>query len=1103
MEGVGEVGNLMRGHHETGRKLPIIWTDRTRLALETLERAMQGPSPLVVATAPPGLGKSTMIDAWAARQPAGSVHLVPLRTADAADLCDGLCRCLGLPALGHEPMTQLHAVLCDGSRACFIIDPADDLADDALAMLHELAELTPEEGERARFLLAGDSALLDRLRGAGAGRNVGAVTIPGLNQAATEELLRAALSPHGLEIDSGACSSLFRETSGVPAAILDLARQLSETTPAGQTIDRRAVVELLRTAPAPQHSAPSLPSAPTPPPPQPVSGPDPAQHLSQDLLAALSARSAAEEAGRRAPAGPPSEHRVAPGTLPPSLREQPDQQQALLRAAIAQGATSQSSAAHQEGGLSRASAAALEQLAQAEDERKPSFAPSAPHQPQQEEPAPIPPAPAAKRRLWMAPAALALLLAGTAIGTQLPALLAPTETAPKSGAPDLQTELDHINSQILAARARAQILEDEIAAAIANLEQREHALAMATQREQDLARKIDAAQAELDALTSNTQPQTAFAVELDPDHAERADLLSQLAMLRKTAAQLTVQTEAARQRRDQITAQNTATRGALTDAVQALEQERQRLSAEITGLRDLHMQLRTSEAEATAQSEAATQQAHQARAALGEAQDALTQTRAKLSETLARQSILEGRISTLEQQEQDLLVRTQQLAAFNEMTIADPLPPQLRDAQERLAETEAARARAESALEDLRTQLSRSVVEDDQARRIAQRNAMMELTRERAALELRLGELEDSIAQRRNALGQLDEALAARQSGANAPEIAPIIEQRDLPEELAPPPARQPIPEDTTGPAPAAQDFSLEKLGLPPIMRTAPDTQFKLADGPTLPHRPHKMLFVPNAGEQPPAPAFAADFVVAFDAQKLSAEAVDPLTLSVQPIDQTGDQPRERRAMALIASLKDPAPEAAPPQMAALPSTMELPAAQRAVQSNLSQLPARAARPSPAVAAMIAPSNRPPAPPQTGPDTGFDAQLSALAALADALAPEGQPALSAEPLPVPRLTAPDPMTAHRTPVPDATIAPALRAAPPPVPTSRAPDLVVSALQNAPGLGDLNRAERAALARELANGACLVDALTEATGTLNRHTLAVLMRDLKPLCPPAQ
>ncbi len=66
----------------------------------------------------------------------------------------------------------------------------------------------------------------------------------------------------------------------------------------------------------------------------------------------------------------------------------------------------------------------------------------------------------------------------------------------------------------------------------------------------------------------------------------------------------------------------------------------------------------------------------------------------------------------------------------------------------------------------------------------------------------------------------------------------------------------------------------------------------------------------------------------------------------------------------------------------------------------------------------------------------------------------------------------------------------------PVPRDRA--LVDSALDAAPGLGKLAEGERADLARMLADGTCVDQALREVTGAVNRHTLAALLHQMN-LC----
>lgn len=88
--------------------------------------------------------------------------------------------------------------------------------------------------------------------------------------------------------------------------------------------------------------------------------------------------------------------------------------------------------------------------------------------------------------------------------------------------------------------------------------------------------------------------------------------------------------------------------------------------------------------------------------------------------------------------------------------------------------------------------------------------------------------------------------------------------------------------------------------------------------------------------------------------------------------------------------------------------------------------------------------------------------------------------------------------ANSTPSQAATLPPtnALRIEITPIPRDLA--MVEAALDAAPGLGKLAEDERADLARMLADGTCVDQALREVTGTVNRHTLAALLHQMN-LC----
>ena len=70
------------------------------------------------------------------------------------------------------------------------------------------------------------------------------------------------------------------------------------------------------------------------------------------------------------------------------------------------------------------------------------------------------------------------------------------------------------------------------------------------------------------------------------------------------------------------------------------------------------------------------------------------------------------------------------------------------------------------------------------------------------------------------------------------------------------------------------------------------------------------------------------------------------------------------------------------------------------------------------------------------------------------------------------------------------------------PAVRSVALVQAALKDAPGLGALTPAEIDSLAAQLSQGVCVDRALQEATGKINRHTLASLLRHMN-LCPSTE
>jgi len=239
----------------------IIWTPRGEKAFDALGEALAGRDSIIVATASPGMGKSTFIDAWRQRfGDSGQVWQIKDPAISGADF-----RRQVISALGIKPRDESETALIDAARlmlgdmdaagkaAILIIDPADRLSDEALGVVHALAELRRKDRPLIRVLLAATSDTLDRLRKAvpeGNVSNIAAVTIPGLTADAAEQMVMAEFSRMNatdITLDDGIAKTIYRETNGVPGEIKALAARLAREASARNLtkLDRRTALTLI------------------------------------------------------------------------------------------------------------------------------------------------------------------------------------------------------------------------------------------------------------------------------------------------------------------------------------------------------------------------------------------------------------------------------------------------------------------------------------------------------------------------------------------------------------------------------------------------------------------------------------------------------------------------------------------------------------------------------------------------------------------------------------------------------------------------------------------------------------------------------------------
>ena len=238
----------------------IIWTDRGKKALDALVSAMSGAQPLVVATAEPGSGKSTYLKEWEKHaSPETTIFRVSSRPSNVSEFMTAVAYAMSLSLRSNDENTFEAAVrlfLFDhdssGKHAVLMIDDTEGLDPAAIDLLHRLADIKRKDRPLLRVLMTGSTSFLDRLRDAApeGADSIAAVTIPGLTREASDDLIREILdlqSEGTIEIDEGACSTIYRESNGLPGRTKEIASRIAMAAMAQDVtdVDRRNIMGLM------------------------------------------------------------------------------------------------------------------------------------------------------------------------------------------------------------------------------------------------------------------------------------------------------------------------------------------------------------------------------------------------------------------------------------------------------------------------------------------------------------------------------------------------------------------------------------------------------------------------------------------------------------------------------------------------------------------------------------------------------------------------------------------------------------------------------------------------------------------------------------------
>lgn len=242
-------------------KNSLIWQDRSKTALGALAKAATDDVPLVVLTGLAGAGKTTFMDTVANKFGKGCV-VRALRIVDGKtkSLRTAICAAVKIknnfdddPGLIAGISKALFDLDAADKKLVILIDDADGLEDAALDLLTQMAAIQRKKRYLPRIIVAGSASLFDRLKkisGEKSSELIDNISVPALTRDASFKLIETEASLQSddtVTIEDAARASIYRETNGVPGFTKSVTAKIVEKAKAQSiaTVGMRNVRELM------------------------------------------------------------------------------------------------------------------------------------------------------------------------------------------------------------------------------------------------------------------------------------------------------------------------------------------------------------------------------------------------------------------------------------------------------------------------------------------------------------------------------------------------------------------------------------------------------------------------------------------------------------------------------------------------------------------------------------------------------------------------------------------------------------------------------------------------------------------------------------------
>ncbi len=297
----------------------LIWQDRSKTALVALAKSALADMPVVVLTGVTGAGKTTFLEKVASNFGKGClVRALRIVDGKAKSLRTAVCASLEIKNdFKDDPgaIAGISKALFDldaaNKKLVILIDDADGLDDAALDLLGQIAVIQRKKRYLPRIVVAGSMELFERIKtalGEDSAALIDNISVPALTREASFKLIKNEAehqSKGKITIEDAACASIYRETNGVPGPTMLVTQKIVKKAKAQKinVVNMRNVRELM---------------------PQEKESLDPAK------LTANAAK--AREPGKN-PSRPTADVVGGADQLPKSIRESEDPQQ-LLRWAM-------------------------------------------------------------------------------------------------------------------------------------------------------------------------------------------------------------------------------------------------------------------------------------------------------------------------------------------------------------------------------------------------------------------------------------------------------------------------------------------------------------------------------------------------------------------------------------------------------------------------------------------------------------------------------------------------------------------------------------------------------------------------------------------------